>query len=162
MNVRYQIPENLDRKAPYVWLASWGGCGFLSPAPGTWGSLGGLLTGLIIAALFSGLGLLLAAFIVGALGFQAAEKFDSAMETHDSKMIVVDEVVGQWIAMIPALGSLPLLLLSFVLFRVLDILKPWPVSHFEKNVPGAAGVMGDDLVAGLIAAISVVGVRYVF
>ena len=51
MNVRYQIPENLVRKAPDVWLASWGGCGFLAPAPGTWGSLGGLLTGLIIAAL---------------------------------------------------------------------------------------------------------------
>lgn len=162
MSIRYHMPETLDRKDWRIWIAAWFGCGFLSPGPGTWGSFGGLMAGLFIATLFSGLALLLGVFLISAVGFLAAERFDSAMNTHDSKMIVVDEVAGQWIAMIPALGSVPLLLLSFILFRGFDIIKPWPVSHFEKNVAGAAGVMGDDIVAGLIAAVCIIMVRYVF
>ncbi len=162
MTIAFKSPDFPDRKAWYVWVASWFGCGFLTPAPGTWGSLGGLIAGLIIATLFSGLGLLFSVFVVSAVGFMAAEKFDQALDTHDSEMIVVDEVAGQWIAMIPALGSLPLLVLSFILFRAFDIVKPWPVSYFEKEVKGAAGVMGDDIVAGIMAGFCVMVLGYVF
>lgn len=162
MSLGFAIPKTLDRRSFHVWLASWFGCGFLSPAPGTWGSLGGLVCGWFLLWA-GGLALLLASvFIVSIAGLWAAERFDRDLETHDSKMIVIDEVAGQWIAMIPAYGSLPLYLLSFVLFRFFDILKPWPVSYFEKHVEGAAGVMGDDIVAGIMAAICVIGAAYVF
>ncbi len=98
--------------------------------------------------------------IVTILGFWAAKKFDEEQNSHDSKMIVIDEVAGQWIALIPA-GLDPVsIVLSFSLFRLFDILKPWPVSHFDKNVKGAAGVMGDDIVAGLLAMLCLGGMRY--
>jgi phosphatidylglycerophosphatase A len=99
---------------------------------------------------------------VSLVGLWAADRFDRDLDMHDSKMIVIDEVAGQWIAMIPAYGSLPLYLLSFVLFRFFDILKPWPVSYFDKHVEGAAGVMGDDIVAGIMAAIGIMVLSYVF
>lgn len=131
MNVRYQVPENLDRKASYVWLSSWGLRIFVSRS-GYLGQSWRAFDRNDYCRPVQRSGFIARCFYRRRTWFQAAEKFDHAMETHDSKMIVVDEVVGQWIAMIPALGSLPLLLLSFVLFRVFDILKPWPVSHFEK------------------------------
>lgn len=162
MSIRFSIPEKLNRKAPHVWLASWFGCGFLSPAPGTWGSLGGLVCGLLILWLGGLILLLVSILAVCFIGLWAADRFDRDLETHDSKMIVIDEVAGQWIAMIPAYGSLPLYLLSFVLFRFFDILKPWPVSYFEKDVEGAAGVMGDDIVAGIMAASGIMVLNYVF
>ncbi len=162
MTIRFLYPENINLKATHVWLASWFGCGFLSPAPGTWGSLGGLICGWVLLW-FGGLMLLfVSVLIVSIVGLWAADRFDRDVQTHDSKMIVIDEVAGQWIAMIPAYGSLPLYLLSFVLFRFFDILKPWPVSYFDRDVEGAAGVMGDDIVAGIMAAVCVMVLSYVF
>lgn len=162
MKIVYHCPEKLDRSQNYVRLASWFGCGFLSPAPGTWGSLGGLAWGVVIAGLLGVYGLFIGIFIVSVIGYWAAGRFDDALGTQDSKMIVIDEVAGQWIAMIPALGSLTLILLSFLLFRLFDITKPWPVSYFENDVKGPAGVMGDDIVAGMMAAVCVLVVGYVF
>lgn len=150
-----KIPECLDRGKAYVWLASWFGCGFINPAPGTWGSLGALPFGLCIVAFMGVNGLFVAILLVTVTGLWAADRFDQSMDGHDSKMIVIDEVAGQWIALIPA-GLNPLLVLTaFVAFRFFDILKPWPIGHIDKKVKGAAGVMGDDLVAGVFASICV-------
>ena len=83
------------------------------------------------------------------------------MDGHDSKMIVIDEVAGQWIALLPAALNPALILIAFILFRFFDILKPWPISFIDKKVPGALGVMGDDIIAGLFAAICVFAVSTV-
>ena len=155
------MPSNLDRKQPFVWLASWFGCGFVNPAPGTWGSLGALPFAYIIVALGGVYGLAIAAFIIMIIGLWAADKFDKAMDGHDSKMIVIDEVAGQWIALLPAALNPVLIVAAFIAFRFFDILKPWPVSFFDKKVSGAAGVMGDDIVAGLFAAICVMALQHV-
>ncbi len=155
--LNFHIPEELDKKEPYVWLASWFGCGFINPGPGTWGSLGALPFGLFIY-IYGGISILYVAIILFTLiGLWVAAKFDKAMNGHDSKMIVIDEVVGQWIALIPTALNPILIILSFLLFRVFDILKPWPVSYFDKDMDGATGVMCDDIVAGLMAATCIIG-----
>ncbi len=152
MKLAFKIPEQLDKKELYVWLASWFGCGFIKPAPGTWGSLGALPFGIILL-IYGGLPLLgLSTIIITAIGFWSATKFDEAMGGHDSKMIVIDEVAGQWIALIPCALNPMLIIISFISFRFFDILKPYPINMIDKQVPGAAGVMGDDLIAGLFAA----------
>ncbi len=161
MKFNYKVPEQLDTKEPYVWLASWFGCGFINPAPGTWGSLGALPFGIIIYMFGGASGLAVAAFIVTLIGLWSADKFDKAMDGHDSKMIVIDEVAGQWIALIPAALNPALILIAFILFRFFDILKPWPISFIDKKVSGALGVMGDDILAGLFAAICVMGLSTV-
>lgn len=152
--------KKLDLKQPYVWLATWFGCGFVNKAPGTCGSLGALPFGILIAFYAGSPGLLMASLLALVVGLWAARKFDTVTGGHDSRMIVIDEAAGLWITMIPA-GLDPLLLFfSFLLFRFFDIVKPWPVSFFDKKVKGAAGVMGDDLVAGLYAALCVMGLVY--
>lgn len=141
-------------------MATWFGSGLSSKAPGTCGSLAAIPPALILIV-FGGIPALIAGIaVITALGFWAAKKFDEEQKSHDSKMIVIDEVAGQWIALIPA-GLDPVsIVLAFTLFRLFDILKPWPVSHFDKNVKGAAGVMGDDIVAGLLALLCLKGIQY--
>jgi phosphatidylglycerophosphatase A len=79
-------------------------------------------------------------------------------------MIVIDEVAGQWLTLIPAIGlfgfhPLPVLL-AFVLFRLFDILKPWPVSYLDKKIEGGLGVMLDDIAAGIYAGLCLTGLYY--
>jgi Phosphatidylglycerophosphatase A and related proteins len=140
-------------------------------APGTDGSLAALPAGWLLhtaggyARFF--LGLVLAA----ALGWQATARYLIANAAPDApddpSEVIVDELAGQLLALAPlSLGLAmsgsttniaalwPGWVMAFVLFRALDILKPWPVSRAER-LPGAAGVMADDLVAGAIAAVLV-------
>jgi phosphatidylglycerophosphatase A len=137
---------------PATLLATWFGAGFLPVAPGSWGAL----TALPCAALLVWLGgpvLLLAAGVaLFVLGIWAADAYMETVQVHDPSAIVIDEVVGQWVA----LALLPLdplmYAFGFVLFRVLDVLKPWPVNFIDRAVTGGVGVMLDDVVAGAYAA----------
>ncbi len=159
--LKFNNPKKLDFKQPYVWLATWFGCGFLSPAPGTWGSLGALPVGILLIWL-GGLKLLLPAIIiVSVLGYWAADKFDKAAEEEDSKMIVIDEVVGMWMALITAGLEPALIITAFLAFRFFDILKPYPISFLDKNIKGPVGVMADDMMAGLYAALIVIMVKVI-
>ncbi len=156
--IKYKIPKKLDRRKSYIWLASWLGSGFIKPAPGTWGSLAAIPFGLIIYGYGEASALAIAVIIVTIIGLWAADKFDKAMDGHDSKMIVIDEVAGQWIALIPAALNPLLIIIAFITFRFFDILKPYPISFIDKKVKGAWGVMGDDIIAGIFAALCVMGV----
>lgn len=156
MKINFHIPKKLNRNEHFVWLASWFGCGFINPAPGTWGSLGAIPLGLAIYFFSGPYGLAVASILVSLAGLWAAAKFDKAMGGKDSKMIVIDEVAGQWIALIPAALNPVLILIAFIAFRFFDILKPWPISFFDEKVDGAVGVMGDDIVAGAFAAAIVI------
>ena len=119
--------QNRDIKKPYFWLATWFGCGLARPAPGTWGTLGGLPLGIL---LMMGGPVYLAAgiIIVFAAGLWAAREFEKATGEHDAGMIVIDEVAGIWVTLLAAQMTPLSLLLAFLLFRAFDILKPWPVS----------------------------------
>jgi len=153
------IIRKLDFKQPSTWVATWGGLGFLTPGPGTWGTLGAIPFGIIAYSIGN-------VFVLGALiafiiyvGLWATERFETRTGTHDSKMIVIDEVAGMLIAMLPTAMNPTLVFISFVLFRIFDIMKPGPIGTVDKKMPGARGVMADDILAGIAAAICIVGLR---
>lgn len=151
---------NVNFKDPAIWLATWFGCGLMKPAPGTWGTLGGLPIGILIYAIGGWIALLIAVLVVSVVGYWAAGKFEEQSGEHDNGAIVIDEVAGVWIALIPAALSIPYVIAAFLLFRFFDILKPWPVSWADKKLPGALGVMADDIIAGIFAALIIAGARF--
>ena len=130
-------------------VASGGGTGWLPKAPGTWGSLAALLVGAALLAA-GGRWLLGAALLLATgAGFWAVPR---AAGQADPGWVVIDEVAGMWLAMLPIgrASALPLAV-AFGLFRLLDITKPGPIGRIDR-IPGVAGVMGDDLLAGAVAA----------
>lgn len=156
--------KKLDLKQPYIWLATWFGVGFIAKAPGTWGSLAALPFGMIVFSFAGTSGLIVFTIIATLLGLWSAGRFEKASGMKDSQMIVIDEVAGQSIALLPALSLAqfhPLwVLLAFTFFRLFDITKPWPVSWADRKLSGALGIMLDDIIAGLMAAICLMGLRY--
>lgn len=133
---------------PAVLLVSGFGSGFLRPAPGTWGSLAAL------AIWWWGLSSLswpLQLAVVGAtfaLGTWLTARVGRRYGVHDDPVIVIDEFAGLWLTLLAAPAHWLAALLGFALFRAFDIAKPWPVSWADRRVPGALGVMLDDLIAG--------------
>lgn len=153
-----ELLRTLDFKKPAVWVATWFGCGLLRPAPGTWGTLGALPAGLLILSCGGKAALLIAVLLAIPLGLWAAREFESMASAHDSPAIVIDEVAGMWITLLAATLTPLSIILAFALFRLFDILKPWPVSWLDKNIGGAWGVMLDDLAAGIAAALCLWGI----
>ncbi|MCK9538795.1 phosphatidylglycerophosphatase A [Dokdonella sp.] len=145
---------------PAGWIASGFGAGLSPVAPGTAGSLAALLPWLVLRELpwpWYALALL-----VGfAVGVWAAAVSVARLRLADPGAIVWDEFVGQWIALAPLLwftGGWPWVLVGFALFRLFDVAKPWPVSWADRRVSGGLGVMLDDVLAGLWAALVLAGV----
>lgn len=145
---------------------SFGGAGYLTPASGTWGSLAALPVGWFLDVIGGPL-LLAAAAALAYFGGVAATRAEMA-ETgaHDPGWIVIDEVVGQWIALLPVVTGAwhvglpvtnlwPGILAAFLLFRLFDIWKPGPIGWADRR-EDAHGVMLDDVLAGLFAALCVV------
>ncbi len=130
------------------------GCysGYLPKAPGTWGSLAGLLLFLLLQPLdlLPYLAVVLVLFIAGTLAAGEAEKI---LDHRDPGVVVIDEIVGMLITM----SGVPLtpltLLLGFILFRFFDIAKPFPVNFFDSRFHGGLGIMLDDVVAGLYSLV---------
>ena len=136
-------------------IATWFGSGYLPKAPGTWGSLFALPPAWLIADHFGALALIPAAAIALALGLWATRHVLANSAEKDPGRVVIDEVAGQWLALIAATPLDPILYgIGFLAFRFFDIVKPWPASWCDRKLPGAAGVMLDDIVAGLYAALS--------
>lgn len=156
--------KDISLLSPAILLATWFGAGLLKPAPGTWGSLATLPFGLGLYIYFGFDAVLIFTVLVTLVGYWAATGFENTTGIHDDKRIVIDEVAGQSLALLPVLYfsglSWMLIVLAFVFFRVFDILKPWPVSFFDQKVSGALGVMADDIVAGLYAAGVLIGFIY--
>lgn len=151
--------KKLDFKNPATWVATWFGCGLMHPAPGTWGTLGGIPIGLIILTLGGKAALIAGILFIIVLGVWSAKKFEEMTGAHDSSIIVIDEVAGIWITLLATTLSPLSIILAFVLFRFFDIVKPWPISWLDRNVKGAWGVMLDDLVAGIFAGLCLWGLN---
>ena len=133
-----------------MFIATGAGSGYLPKAPGTWGTLGGLLlwwplAGLSLTAYLATVAVL---FIVGVASAGAAEKI---LDRGDPGVVVIDEIVGVLIA----LAAVPLhpaaALAGFALFRLFDIAKPFPVGWVDRHLHGGLGIMLDDVAAGLYA-----------
>lgn len=143
------------RISPARLVGTWFGCGYAPAAPGTAGSAAALLIAWL-ARNWLGWGrwefLVLAAGVLP-VGIYAAGAVARAMGTEDPGIVVVDEVVGQWVTLAGAtcfgwgnwLGA-------FILFRLFDIWKPAPVRQLER-LPGGVGIMADDVMAGVYAAV---------
>lgn len=130
-------------------LATVGGAGYLPVAPGTWGSAAGVL--LVAAVRMGGVPVRLeiaALLVVLAIGVWSAGVTGRLMGDEDPGPVVIDEVVGQWITLLWLPLTWQTVLLGFLLFRVFDIVKPFPARQCEQ-LPGGWGVMFDDVMAGI-------------
>ncbi|MGL2849303.1 phosphatidylglycerophosphatase A [Helicobacter pylori] len=128
--------------------------GYSKKAPGTIGSLVALLLGLPIL-IFSANTLFLGAIFVGLIAITQIDKEEEESKIHDSSYIVIDELVGMWIAMAISGLSLAGVILSFIFFRIYDITKPSLIGTIDKEVKGGLGVVADDALAGVLAGLSV-------
>lgn len=140
--------------------------GHLRPAPGTWGSLAALPAAWLLITLGGWPLLSIGSVAAYFLGLWATQRETAGKDNHDPSEIVIDEVAGQWVALLPvAIGAAmmgqPVLYLwpgwiaAFGLFRLFDITKPWLVGWADKR-DDATGVMLDDIIAGVFAAIGVI------
>ncbi len=150
-------PQAATARTPWAWtVATFFGAGLGKPGPGTWGSVAAVLlwaafagfvhptpNGLILA--------LLAGIVVSiALGVPAATIAARESGRHDPGFVVIDEVAGQWVTLLGSPFGWKTALLAFVLFRLFDITKPFPVRRLER-LPEGWGIVFDDVAAGLYA-----------
>ena len=153
-------------------LAIFFGVGLLRPAPGTWGSAVAVLLGVLIYGYLGFIALVVATIAVTAAGFWAVGRELAERPGDDPAEFVIDEVAGQWIALlIPAAafwarGSdgflpYPAPLAAFLFFRLFDIWKPWLVGRADAR-HDAAGVMLDDLWAGLFAGVATIAAGVIY
>ncbi len=138
-------------------IATWFGVGLAPVAPGTAASLVALPIAWGLITVSGSLGLALATALVFGLGVLAAGTYATALGDGDPQSVVVDEVAGQWLSILPA-AALPTPVfwhyaLAFVLFRAADIGKPWPAGWIDRNLGGGMGIMLDDVAAGAYAAL---------
>ncbi|WP_208386694.1 phosphatidylglycerophosphatase A family protein [Helicobacter pylori] len=134
--------------------------GYSKKAPGTIGSLVALLLGLPIL-IFSANTLFLGAIFVGLIAIAQIDKEEEETKRHDSSYIVIDELVGMWLAMAISGLSLVGVVLSFIFFRIYDITKPSLIGKIDKEVKGGLGVVADDALAGILAGLSVLLVIHI-
>ncbi|GAA9985527.1 phosphatidylglycerophosphatase A [Helicobacter pylori] len=128
--------------------------GYSKKAPGTIGSLVALLLGLPVL-IFSANTLFLGAVLIGLIAIAQIDKEEEESKIHDSSYIVIDELVGMWLAMAISGLSLAGVILSFIFFRIYDITKPSLIGKIDKEVKGGLGVVADDALAGVLAGLSV-------
>jgi phosphatidylglycerophosphatase A len=148
-----------------TFAVTWGGVGLIKKAPGTWGSLAALPFAYAIHMLYGSLALQVAAMAVLIIGTILSDIYMNQQKTkHDPKEIVIDEVAGMWLlaAFFP-----PTLLgytVAFVVFRVFDIRKYWPIEWLDEHISGGLGVMIDDIAAAvyplLLLMFSVLVINY--
>jgi phosphatidylglycerophosphatase A len=128
---------------------------------------------ILIALYGGGIAVLIASLIALAIGIAACGEHVRATGREDPSECVIDELAGQWLAcafcllplggLAPPAGiSLPAFAVAFLLFRLFDIWKPWPVGWADRELSGGLGVMTDDMIAGLMAGMLVVAARYFF
>ncbi|HKU64212.1 MAG TPA: phosphatidylglycerophosphatase A [Rhizomicrobium sp.] len=140
---------------PSTVIASVFGIGYFPFASGTVASAVAVPLAIPILMYGGGIALAAASLMVFAAGVWACGHHVRVTGREDPSECVIDEVAGQWLACAFASVSLPALALAFILFRLFDIWKPWPVGWADRELPGGLGVMTDDMIAGLMAGVLV-------
>jgi len=138
---------------PIHLLAFGFGSGLAPKAPGTFGTLAAIP----IYLLFEPLSLtsyLVVLVLLSLLSFYIAGKSAQMLGVHDHGGIVIDEICGYLVTMALAPAGWQWVVLGFILFRIFDILKPWPINYLDKNISGGLGIVLDDLMAGIYALLS--------
>ncbi|WP_422136842.1 phosphatidylglycerophosphatase A [Endozoicomonas sp. ALD040] len=146
-------------KNPVHFLAFGLGSGLSPVAPGTFGTVAAIPFYLMFQYLpLWNYFLILAVSIV--LGIWLCGKTSKDLGVHDHPGIVWDEFVGYWITMLAAPRGWEWVLVGFILFRIFDIWKPWPIGWLDKRVHGGLGIMIDDIVAGIFALVCLQVIAY--
>lgn len=148
------LPASLRFHHPATLAATWFGSGLLRPAPGTWGTIAAYPFAYAIHLAGGPIGLIAAAVLSFVIGVWASTIYCRAAGKDDASEVVIDEVTAIWIVL-AALPATPAAWLgAFLLFRLFDILKPWPIRTIERRFKGGFGVMIDDIFAALLAVVS--------
>ena len=143
-----------DLKNPIHFIATLGGIGKIPIAPGTWGSIFAFLVFIYISHYVD---MLIVVILSIPFSIWICEKASLNLIEKDHKSIVIDELVGIWVALVPALylstqtSRTSYAVFALIFFRLFDILKPFPVSYFDKNFKNGLGIVLDDLIAGIMA-----------
>jgi phosphatidylglycerophosphatase A len=153
--------ERGSSKTAWAWIAgTFFGAGLLKPGPGTWGSAAAALLWFGAAVAFRpapgplAWATFAAAMAALAIGIPAATRVEQESGREDPGHVVIDEAVGQWIALIHARVDVRHMLAAFLFFRLFDIVKPWPARRLE-DLPAGWGIMLDDVAAGVYALLLV-------
>jgi phosphatidylglycerophosphatase A len=144
---------------PAMFIATLAGVGLAPKAPGTLGALVAVPFAWLVARVAGNQGLLIGAVILFAVGWIAAARVCQSLG-KDPREIVVDEAAGQWLTLAAAPLDPWFYLAGFVLFRLFDIWKPWPVGWADEAIGGGFGVMIDDTLAAVYAAVVILIGRY--
>jgi phosphatidylglycerophosphatase A len=142
------LPFNqFDKNFFWVFISSGALIGFLPPCPGTFGSLEGLIIFWFLKnlSLIYQLFLILGIIIIGILSSDRVSKF---LKVKDPDFVVIDEIAGMWIGVLGK-NTLIEFILAFIIFRIVDIKKPYPLKKSE-NLPYGWGIMSDDIIAGFL------------
>ena len=152
-----------DLKNPIHFIATLGGIGKIPIAPGTWGSIFAFFIFIYISHYVDMLKVVILSI---PFSIWVCEKASVNLIEKDHKSIVIDELVGIWIALVPALylstqtSRTSYAVLALIFFRLFDILKPFPISYFDKNFKNGLGIVLDDLIAGIMAIFPVMALIY--
>ena len=146
-------------KDPYHFFATLGGLGLSPIGPGTVGSIFGWIIFIFLSHFISEVPLIILTFFVIIFSVYISSMATKDLIEKDHKSIVIDELAGIWLAMIPVIfiGSSQYerstyAFLALIIFRIFDILKPYPISYVDKNFKNGLGVVLDDLIAAIFAA----------
>ena len=147
-------------KDPFHFAATLGGIGMVPTAPGTFGSITAWIIFVYLSHFISMINMLILTITFFILSIWICSEASKDLENKDHKSIVIDELVGMWIALLPVLviansqfERTVYALAALILFRFFDILKPFPISYFDKNYKNGFGIVIDDVISGLIAII---------
>ncbi|MDX1483115.1 MAG: phosphatidylglycerophosphatase A [Alphaproteobacteria bacterium] len=154
------LPQGLSFWSPPALIATWFGTGLLPKAPGTWGAMAALPVAWVLALRIGPWAVLAAAGVLFLAGLWAAKAYLAHAREDDPGPVVIDEVAAQLLVLAPAALDPLDYALGFLLFRLFDIMKPWPIKEIERRLPGALGVMADDIAAAIYASICL-GVYFV-
>jgi len=147
-------------KDPFHFAATLGGIGMVPIAPGTFGSITAWIIFVYLSHFISMINMLIMTILFFILSIWICSEASKDLENKDHKSIVIDELVGMWIALLPVLviansqyERTVYALAALILFRFFDILKPFPISYFDNNYKNGFGIVIDDVISGLIAII---------
>ena len=151
------MSEFPNLKKPYDFIASLGGIGLIPFAPGTFGSIFAWLVFVIMSHFVN---MLIYTIAIVFIAIWVCEKASVNLIQKDHKSIVIDELAGMWVALVPViwfasdqLERIIYACLALVFFRAFDILKPFPISYFDKKFKNGFGIVLDDLIAGIFSGI---------
>lgn len=150
------MEKKINLKNPVHFLAIGFGSGLLKPAPGTWGTLAGLILSILLWNIIqSNLFFIFLTVISFIFGCYLCQKTSNDLGVHDDGRIVWDEIVAIFLmfTFLPEYNWFTYIL-TFISFRIFDILKPYPIRYFDEKLESGLGIMVDDILAAIFALIS--------